>query len=121
MVDITDLKHADDVAEKLPNLYRKTVGRLPEQMQFSFAHWVFFGVNIGGNFMNAIISNDLVEAYGRADLGNQAAMQIYATWLYNDAPRGSWGDKDTLSKWAEAGGVLGVAKSNGREEIEDSP
>ena len=115
---LDELKHIEDVRRELPNRYTAAVGRLPEAMQHGFGTWVFFGQNIGGHFMNAIIENDLVEAYSRADEMNTAIMAVYARWLYNDAPGGSW-RKENLKAWAAQGGMIGVWKEQGYEEISD--
>lgn len=44
-----------------------------------------------GGFMTAILANDLVGAASRADGQNRNLLFEYASYLYNDLPRGMWG------------------------------
>jgi len=106
-VKIADLKSAKDIREKLPNCYNHLVSSIPQSAHLSAVTWVWFGVNLGGDFFTAIINNDLVGAFGRADSTNASLMNVYASWLHNVAPHGSWGSKEVVEKWSEIGGLLG--------------
>jgi hypothetical protein len=119
MARIDELRTIDDVRREMPNRYRKIMGRVPEGAAYSLGTWVFFGKNIGGGFVNAILENDLVEAYSRADSSNTRIMEVYARWLHNDAPGGSW-RKENFESWAEQGGLIGIWKEQGYEEISDT-
>jgi len=44
-----------------------------------------------GDFLSAVINNDLKEACGRADGTNIDALKAYVMWFYNCAPMGTWG------------------------------
>jgi hypothetical protein len=55
-----------------------------------------------GDFLIALLSNDLMEAFGRADDTNRAAMFEWCRWLYNEAPLGSYGSKEAVRQWLEA-------------------
>ena len=52
-----------------------------------------------GDFAYAVLCNDLVGAYGRADSVNTARMRDWANFLYNEMPRGSWGSKAIVDAW----------------------
>lgn len=106
-IEIADLKNANDIKEKLPNCYRSLVSTLPESVHHSAVTWVWFGVDLGGGFFTAIINNDLVEAFGRADNNNARLMNVYANWLYNVAPSDSWGSEEVVKEWSEIGGLIG--------------
>jgi hypothetical protein len=67
-----------------------------------------------GDFLTALLSNDLVDAFGRADDNNTAAMRGWASFLYNEMPRGSWGSRATVEAWCRTGGLLGQAKVSTR-------
>ena len=54
-----------------------------------------------GNFLTAVINNDLSEAVGRADEANVVALKAYVMWFYNQAPMGSWGSPGAAEKWIE--------------------
>ena len=45
-----------------------------------------------GDFLTAVIKNDLSEAAGRADATNMHQLWIYPAFIYNVAPR-NWRDK----------------------------
>lgn len=59
--------------------------------------------NVGG-FLRAVLENDLVEAFGRADEINAAAMRDWAAWLFNEAPANCWGSPDKVRAWLAASG-----------------
>ncbi len=80
--------------------------RLPAHMRDGVTRYVLRGIP-GGSFMTALFENRLVQAFDRADDENTAAMQEWASWLYNDAPRGCWGSPMAVSEWIAAGGLMG--------------
>lgn len=83
--------------------------RLPEHMQDDARAYVERG-RLSGGFFRAVIGNQLVEAFGRADGVNAAAMQDWARWLYNDAPSACWGSPEKISAWIDSGGMTGSAE-----------
>lgn len=52
-----------------------------------------------GGFMTALLSNDLKEAFGRADLENTAAMKGWVMVMVNLMPIGSHGSHDHVVSW----------------------
>lgn len=52
-----------------------------------------------GSFLTALFSNDLMEAFGRADDENAMHMRRYCQFLYNHAPRGSYGSPELVRAW----------------------
>jgi hypothetical protein len=52
-----------------------------------------------GHFLTALLSNDLMEAFSRADDLNAANMQRWCRFLYNYAPRGSYGSPAAFNGW----------------------
>ena len=56
----------------------------------------------GGSFITALLSNDLMGAFGRADDVNARAMQNWCQFLYNYAPSGSYGSPDAVRDWLRA-------------------
>ena len=114
MTGLDKINNIEDVKREMPGEYDRILGRLPADARYGFGTWVFFGVSIGGDFMNAVISNDLVEAFSRADSTNTAIMRTYTMWLYNDVPSGSW-RKQNLAAWSEHGGLIGLMKQRAAE------
>ena len=80
--------------------------RLPAHMRDGVTRYVLRGIQ-GGSFMTELFANRLVQAFGRADEENTAAMRAWVSWLYNDAPRGCWGSPMAVSEWIAAGGLMG--------------
>ncbi|HEX5016560.1 MAG TPA: hypothetical protein VFX15_03120 [Actinomycetes bacterium] len=78
---------------------------LPEHMREPLRDYVERGEAVGG-FLTAVLSNNLVDAFGYADQTNKAAMESYAQWLYNECPRKAWGSIEKVIAWREAKGDL---------------
>jgi hypothetical protein len=55
-----------------------------------------------GDFLQAVLCNDLVEACGRADHINIQKLPAFAAWLYNEAPIPCWGSAEKVAAWVEA-------------------
>lgn len=53
-----------------------------------------------GDFLRAVMSNDLTEAFAHADDGNFWAMQAIVIWVYNNAPMACRG-KENIKSWVE--------------------
>lgn len=52
-----------------------------------------------GDFLYAVLSNDLREAFGRADENNCREMFHIVAYLYNEAPRVCWGNVERVKEW----------------------
>lgn len=52
-----------------------------------------------GDFVIALLSNDLVNAVGRADSQNQAALVDWIKFMYNELPSGCWGTPEKVQNW----------------------
>jgi len=55
-----------------------------------------------GDFVRAVLENDLVRAFALADQDSTAAMQRIAAWLYWEAPArsyGHWGSPEAVKRW----------------------
>lgn len=71
---------------------------IPEHMVDSLVEYVFDGVPVG-DFLTALLSNNLIESYARADEYNTAAMKAWAMVLYNDLPGNVWGSPEKVWAW----------------------
>ena len=56
-----------------------------------------------GDFLTAVINNDLKEACSRADETNKNCLFNYMMWFYNEAPAGSWGYQGAVHDWLMKG------------------
>jgi hypothetical protein len=66
-----------------------------------------------GSFLQAVLSNDLVEAFAYADTYSRMQIEEYANFLYNELPgRGSnidlWGSRKVVEEWIKTGGLHGL-------------
>ncbi len=66
--------------------------------------------HLPGDYLQAVIANDLNEALSRGDETSLIFLRVLTTWLYNDAPGGSWGSRAIMSAWARLGGLEGRAE-----------
>jgi len=87
---------------------------LPYYMRNAAQLYVERGIK-GGSFLTAVLSNNLVRAFQRADDGNTAAMLEWVRWLHNEAPRNCWGSEEKVAAWIKAGGLTGLARIGGEE------
>jgi hypothetical protein len=67
-------------------------------MRNSMKMWIEQGI-IGGSFLKAVISNDLIEAYRRADRENKRCLGVYVEFLTYEAPSKCYGHPDVLDSW----------------------
>lgn len=83
--------------------------RLPEHMRDGFRLYIEKGIP-GGSFMTAVLSNDLMRAFGRADDVNQVRMFDILVFLASEAPIGCYGSPEHVKDWIKNGGLAGLAR-----------
>ena len=52
-----------------------------------------------GGFLEAVLSNDLAGAVGKADLENGRALAEIVKYVYNEIPADCWGSRDAYVSW----------------------
>ena len=92
---------------------RDEYGMIPAACRRAIIEWVI-NAELPGHFLQAILSNDLVEAAGRADHENVQILHVYASLLYNCLPKPSWGSHEAMMKWIDDDG-------NGRRGWSEAP
>ncbi len=55
--------------------------------------------NPTGGFLEAVLSNDLKESFGRADFISRAGLEDIVAFLYNCAPSSCWGSSKKYKTW----------------------
>lgn len=55
-----------------------------------------------GSFLEAVLSNDLMEAFARADSGALDNLPHIVAYLYNKVPSGCWGSRERVREWIKA-------------------
>ncbi len=69
-------------------------------LKHSIDMYVDHGVPVGG-FLEAVITNNLKEAVGRADAVNIHRLNVYVMYLYNECPMGCWGSPENYRGWID--------------------
>ena len=78
--------------------------KLPEHMQGAARRYIEKG-HPPGQFLTAVICNDLFKAVGHADEENQKALVTWVKFFYNEAPGECWRDKENMDAWMSIGGL----------------
>jgi len=71
---------------------------LPPRMRGGLVRWVLFGIR-PGDFLCAVLSNDLMAALGRADDVNKNLLWEVGLFLHNGCPGECWGSRDLFNNW----------------------
>lgn len=77
---------------------------LPGHMVEGIIRYIQRGIPMG-DFGTALLSNDLMKAFDRADDMNTAAMKNWVVFLYNYAPGDCYGSPDAVRDWIAQGGL----------------
>jgi len=77
---------------------------LPSASADSLANYIYFGREPGG-FMTAVLENDLVGSFSRADDQNINLMYMYAQIMYMDVPVVCRGSREVVREWMTGGGM----------------
>ncbi len=80
---------------------------LPEHMRAGTRRWIEEGI-IPGDFLQAVITNDLKEAVFRADGINIHLIVEWVQFFVWKAPSGSQGSPVHMKEWARHGGLNGL-------------
>ena len=83
---------------------------IPERMMGGIDRYIESGIP-PGDFLTAIICNDLREACSRADDENLKNIPAYVAYFYNEAPTFCWGSEGQMKRWMK----------ETREEAENEP
>ena len=73
---------------------------VPERMMRALDDYCTLG-HLPGDFLQAVISNDLAEACGRADHDNLRNLPAFVAYLWNEAPAPCWGSKEKMNAWVK--------------------
>lgn len=71
---------------------------IPAHMWGGVERYLLHGIPPGG-FLTAVLSNDLMGAFGKADDENTAAMRNWAMFIYNYMPNGCHGSPEKVRAW----------------------
>lgn len=71
---------------------------IEDRFRESLARYIVSGVPTG-DFLAAVLSNDLKESVGRADWLALENIPHIVSWLYNRAPGPCWGSPERVKEW----------------------
>jgi len=71
-------------------------------------HWIEDG--LCGDFLRAVVNNDLREAVARADGTNVRLIREWVSFFYNEAPSDCWGSPEKAAVWAAARQAVRAAR-----------
>lgn len=72
--------------------------QIPAHMMSRLNAYINHGDPVG-DFLRAVITNNLKEAVGRADDTNINLLPAYVIYLYNEAPALCWGSQERYDAW----------------------
>lgn len=55
-----------------------------------------------GGFLTAVLENNLMEAFGRADSMNSANLRNIVGYIYNHIPSNAWGSKERVRDYVKS-------------------
>ena len=89
-------------------LWEKHIRMIPAHMREGMLAWIENGI-LPGQFLQAVLKNNLLMAFLNADCINKRKMETYLEYLWKYAPEDCWGSKENVRKWhkqkvAERGG-----------------
>lgn len=73
---------------------------VPSHMHGAIIRYVEEGIP-PGDFLSAVINNDLKEACARADNTNKHNLHTFVMWFYNQAPMYCWGRANAVRDWCK--------------------
>lgn len=72
--------------------------RCPEDVRDSLNRYVVEGIPTG-DFLRAVLANDLMESIGRADVDNLKALPHICAYIYNYLPMNCIGSYQRVNDW----------------------
>ena len=96
------------------------LGKIPEYLLESLYLYIYKG-RVVCRFLEAVICNNLVDAFGQADDYNISIMRSYAHFAYHEMPLSSRGSQKAYLEWCLSGGVEGQKEMReGNTVVSDS-
>ena len=80
---------------------------IPQYMREGVLHYIERGIP-PGDFLSAVLCNDLRGAVDRADETNIQIIHRYVIFFYNYAPYNCWGNEEYFVAWVKNGGLKGT-------------
>lgn len=91
---------------------------LPAHMRSSVKEYVENGTK-KGDFLMALLTNNLKESFGRADAENLRCMETWVQFLRWELPSACHGSVLNVRNWIEMGGEAGQARLDAKKRREE--
>lgn len=62
---------------------------IPESTKYALTQWAIRAQK-PGSFVEAVLRNDLHDAFDKADTGNLVALQLIVSWVHCELPTDAW-------------------------------
>lgn len=82
----------------MSELYEYHGFTIPARMMPAIHAYVDEG-RVPGDFLCAVIINDLCKACAHADIENAENIPAYIGYFYNEVPAACWGSVERMNKW----------------------
>ena len=79
--------------------------RLPAHIRTAVQTYIETG-KIPGDFLRAVICNDLSQSFARADPVSRERLFDIVQFFHNEAPNKCWGSSQKMTAWSQSGGLL---------------
>jgi hypothetical protein len=79
------------------------MNNLPENIKSTLDMYVSHRIPTG-DFLYAVLTNDLFAALSRADDLNRYRLYEICNYIYNSIPFNCWGSKETVNAWLASKG-----------------
>ena len=73
---------------------------LPAHLRGGMQRYLEEGM-LPGQFLQAVLKNDLADAFARADVESMQAMVGIVAWLHMECPGTAWGSEEKIQAWAK--------------------
>jgi len=80
---------------------------LPEHLRGNVKRYIEDGA-IPDDFLTAVISNNLFEAFKNASTREEEALFDIVRFFYNETPGNCWGSSEKMLLWMNRGGLKGI-------------
>lgn len=70
----------------------------PQHLRESLERYALHGIPTG-DCLRAVLANDLMEAFCRADVETARSMAAIASYVWNRVPRDAWGSYGDVDAW----------------------
>lgn len=87
--------------------YKDGLHLIPQHMRGGVTRYIDGGLPHMGSFLRAVMENNFLEAFARADEANTECMKGWAHFIYMYAPSDCHGSPEKVKAWIEHGGLAG--------------